>query len=161
MTMFKSGIDLFTVLMTEAEDGGKKAISAKNQQREVMIREVTLLGHYVESACNDDLATFNTSGFVAASTSRNPPQPLPPATIAWMDRGPGSGEVVVKPTGLPKALSYNLQYGLVASPGTPPATWTTLTGDGFKEDNHFEPDAGRELCVPDPCVGPAGLQRLE
>ena len=133
MTMFKSGIDLFNVLITDAEDGGKKAISAKNKQREVMIKEVTLLGHYVESACNDDLATFNTSGFVAAPTSRTPPQPLPPATIAWIDRGPGTGEVVVKPEGLPKALSYDLHYGLVANAGTPPATWTKLTLTGAKK----------------------------
>src|SRR5713226_5372081 len=118
MTMFKSGIDLFNVLITDAEDGGKKAISAKNKQREVMIKEVTLLGHYVESACNDDLATFNTSGFVAAPTSRTPPQPLPPASIEWIDRGPAIGSVVVKPKGLPKAISYGLQYGLVANAGT-------------------------------------------
>ena len=48
MPTFKTGIDLFTVLITDAEDGGKKAISAKNKQREVMIKDVTVLGHYVE-----------------------------------------------------------------------------------------------------------------
>src|SRR5438094_2584781 len=68
MATFKKEIDSFTVLITDAEDGGKKAISAKNKQREAMVKMVTLLGHYVESACNDELATFNTSGFVAAST---------------------------------------------------------------------------------------------
>src|SRR5436309_4931994 len=66
MTTFKSGIDLFNTLVTDGQDGGKKAISAKNKQREAMIRQVTLLGHYVEAVCDDDLAAFNTSGFVAA-----------------------------------------------------------------------------------------------
>jgi len=78
MPIFKKGIDTFTVLVTDAEDGGKKAIAAKNKQREVMIKMVTQLGHYVEAACNDDLATFKTSGFVAVSSTRTPPQPLRP-----------------------------------------------------------------------------------
>src|SRR5258708_5348876 len=73
MVTFKSGIDMFTVLVTDAADRGKKVIGAKNKQREVMIKQVTLLGHYVEMACDDDPATFNTSGFVAAPTSKVPP----------------------------------------------------------------------------------------
>src|SRR5690349_2638141 len=59
---FKAGIDQYSALIIDAEDGGKKAISAKNKQRVVMIKFYTLLGHYVEMACNDDLATFSTSG---------------------------------------------------------------------------------------------------
>ena len=74
MATFKSGIDSLTVLVSEAEDGGKKAISAKNKQRELMIKQYTLLGHYVEVACNDDPAIFNTSGFVAAPIGRVPPR---------------------------------------------------------------------------------------
>src|SRR5437667_10232375 len=62
LATYKSGIDLFSALIIDAEDGGKKAISAKDKQRVVVIKTYTLLGHYVEIACNDDLATFNTSG---------------------------------------------------------------------------------------------------
>src|ERR1700746_2114909 len=54
MPTFKAGIDKFTVLVTDAEDGGKKAISAKKKQREEMVRQYTLLGHYVEAISNDD-----------------------------------------------------------------------------------------------------------
>ena len=133
MTTFKSGIDSLTVLVTDAADGGKKAISAKNKQRELMIKQYTLLGHYVEAASNDDPATFNTSGFVAAPTTRVPPQPLPPSSIQWIDRGPNTGEVVVKVKGLPKALSYDLHYAAVANPGTLPASWTTITLTGSKK----------------------------
>jgi hypothetical protein len=133
MVTFKSGIDTFTVLVTDAADGGKKAIGAKNKQREVMIKQVTLLGHYVEMACDDDLATFNTSGFVAAPTSKVPPQPLPPASIQWIDRGPATGDVVVKIKGLPKAVSFDLHYGIVVNPGTLPASWTTLNLPGSKK----------------------------
>src|ERR1051326_5450416 len=81
IAVFKSGIDTLTVLVTDAADGGKKAIAAKNKQREVMVKQVTLLGHYVEAVCDDDPAIFSTSGFVAAPASRVPPEPLPPASI--------------------------------------------------------------------------------
>jgi hypothetical protein len=124
---FKSGIDKLTVLVSEAEDGGKKAISAKKKQRAEMVKQVTLLGHYVEALSNGDPATFNTSGFVAAATTRTAPQPLPPASFEWIDRGPVSGAVVVKPKRLPKAISYDVHYEVVGNGGAPPATWTMVT----------------------------------
>src|SRR6516225_6173020 len=63
---FKSGLDQYSSLIIDAEDGGKKAKSAMVKQRGVVIKMYTQLGHYVEAACNDDLATFNTSGFTQA-----------------------------------------------------------------------------------------------
>jgi len=132
MPTFKKGIDTFTVLVTDAEDGGKKAIAAKNKQREVMIKMVTQLGHYVEAACNDDLATFKTSGFVAVSSTRTPPQPLSPATIDWIDRGPGSGQVVVKVKTIEKAIGYDVRYALLGT-GATPGTWTSRTLIGPKK----------------------------
>jgi hypothetical protein len=133
MTTFKSGIDLFNTLVTDAEDGGKKAKSAKNKQRELMVKQVTLLGHYVEAASNDDLAAFKTSGFVPAPITRTPPEPLPAASLEWIDRGPATGQIVVKPKGLPKAINYDLRYGIVANAGTAPATWITLNLPGSKK----------------------------
>ena len=133
MATFKSGIDSLTVLVTESADGGKKAISAKNKQRELMIKQYTHLGHYIEAASNDDPATFTTSGFVAASPTRVLPQPLPPASIEWIDRGPNTGEVVVKVKGLPKALHYDLHYAAVPNLGTLPVSWTTLTLTGSRK----------------------------
>ena len=129
---FKSGIDTFTVLVTAAADGGKKAITAKNKQREVMIKQVTFLGHFVEMASNDDPAIFATSGFVAALAARVPPQPLPSASMDWIDRGPVTGSVVVKVKGLRKAVNYDLHYGVVTTPGMPPTSWTLLTLPGSK-----------------------------
>src|SRR5215470_5754836 len=58
LATYKAGIDRFSALIIDAEDGGKKAISAKDKQRLVVIKMYTQLGHYVEAACNDDLATF-------------------------------------------------------------------------------------------------------
>jgi len=126
MPTFKAGIDKFTILVTDAEDGGKKAIAAKKKQREEMIKQYTLLGHYVEAVSNDDPAVFHTSGFILAPMTRTPPQPLPPASFEWIDRGPFAGQVVVKPKRLPKALSFDMRYGVEVN-GVPPATWTTVT----------------------------------
>src|SRR2546421_315536 len=88
MAMFKTAIDLFNTLVTDALDGGKKTISAKRKQREVVIKIATQLGHYVEAASNNELATFNTSGFVAVTNTRTPPQPLNAGSFKYVDRGP-------------------------------------------------------------------------
>ena len=133
LATFKSGIDTLIVLVTDAADGSKKAITAKNKQREVMIKQITLLGHYVGLASNDDPAIFATSGFVAASTTRVPPQPLPAASIDWVDRGPVTGSVVIKVKALPKAVSYDLHYGVVTALGMLPTSWTLLTLPGSKK----------------------------
>ena len=132
MQTLKAGIDKLTVLVTDAEDGGKRAISAKKKQRGEMIRHYTLLGHYVEAASNDDPAVFHTSGFILSPATRTPLQPLSPASFEWIDRGPLAGQVVVKPKKVPKALSYDVHYGVVVN-GAPPATWTIVTIPGSKK----------------------------
>jgi hypothetical protein len=126
MTVYKSAIDLFGTLVVDAEDGGKKAISAKNKQRVVVTKMFTQLGHYVEAASDGDLAKFNTSGFVAASAVHIAPQPLPPATFEWIDRGSVSGQAAVKPKRLPKAVNYDVRYAPLGTGGTP-GTWVTVT----------------------------------
>ena len=132
LVAFKSGIDTLSTLVTDAADGGKKAITAKNKQRGVMEKQYTQLGHYVEAASNDDPAIFATSGFVPAPP-RVPPQPLPPASIEWIDRGPVTGQVVVKVKKVPKAISYGLQYAVEVTPGTLPTSWTSLALPGSKK----------------------------
>ena len=51
---FRQDLDNFSALIVDAEDGGKRSISAKNKQRAEVIRVYTLLGHYVEATCNND-----------------------------------------------------------------------------------------------------------
>src|SRR5436190_21598217 len=83
LPMFKAGIDLYSALIIDAEDGGKKAKSALIKQRGVVIKMYTQLGHYVEAACNDDLATFITSGFTQmAVKTKTAPQPLTEAKFS-------------------------------------------------------------------------------
>jgi Fibronectin type III domain len=125
---YEKDVDGFGTLLTDAQDGGKKAISAKDKQRIAVIKMYTLLGHYVESACNDDPATFNTSGFIAVSRTRTAAQPLTGSSFQRIDRGPNSGEIVVRIASLIGAIAYELRYSLVAGGGAPgPSTTLTLT----------------------------------
>jgi hypothetical protein len=131
MASYKTAVDTYNTLVTEALDGGKKAVSAKQKQREVVIQMTTLLGHYVEVASNNDLATFNTSGFVAQNNTRTPPQPLTGASIKYVDRGPNTGQVVLRPAPLKGVLVFDLQYSPVPAAGAAP-NWVSLTLTGSK-----------------------------
>ena len=127
LATYKSGIDLFSALIIDAEDGGKKAISAKDKQRVVVIKMYTLLGHYVEIACNDDLATFNTSGFTqVAPKVKTAPQPLTEAKFSSIDRGANSGDVVVQPESQTGAVAFDVRYALQGAGGVL-GPWTTVT----------------------------------
>jgi hypothetical protein len=126
MATYEKGVDSFGTLLTDAQDGGKKAISAKDKQRVAVIKMYTDLGHYVESACNDDPATFNTSGFSAVVRTKTAPAPLEGSKFQWIDRGPNSGEIAVKIAALIGAIAYELRYTLVAN-GVASGSPTTLT----------------------------------
>jgi hypothetical protein len=126
LPLFRQGLDSFSALIVDAEDGGKKSISAKNKQRAAVIKMYVLLGHYVEGTCNDDLATFNTSGFTAASNTRTAPQPLTQAKFSSIDRGPNSGQAVVKVESQTGAIAYDVHYTLEGTGGVL-GPWTTMT----------------------------------
>ena len=126
LATYKSGIDRFSALIIDAEDGGKKAKSAKDKQRVAVIKMYTQLGHYVEAACNDDLATFNTSGFTAAVKTKTAPQPLIQAKFSSIDRGSHSGDVVVKPEHQTGAVAFDVRYALQGAGGAL-GPWTVVT----------------------------------
>jgi len=131
MATFKTAIDLFNTLVTDALDGGKKTISAKRKQREVVIKIATHLGHYVEAASNNELATFNTSGFVAVTNTRTPPQPLNAGSFKYVDRGPNTGQVVLKPAPQKGAIAFDLRYCPVPVAGALPI-WVDMPLPGSK-----------------------------
>ena len=127
LATYKAGIDQFSALIVDAEDGGKKAISAKDKQRIAVSKLYTLLGHYAETACNDDLATFNTSGFnQVAAKVKTAPVPLTEAKFNWIDRGHNSGDVVVLPEGQTGAVAFDVRYALQGAGGVL-GPWTIVT----------------------------------
>jgi hypothetical protein len=126
MNAFKADIDGFSGLMTLSLDGSKKAKSEKKKKREALAKSLRLLGRYVEIMCKNDMTTFLSSGFEAASTTRTPQQPLPPASILKIEHG-NSGELLVALKSLPRARSYDVRYAPIPAGGATPTTWTTET----------------------------------
>src|SRR5437870_3839346 len=127
MATYKAYIDKFSALVIDAGDGGKKAISAKDKQRVAVIKMYTQLGHYVEIACNDEMATFNTSGFTAAAKPvKTAPVALTEAKFSYIDRGPNSGDVVVVPENQSGAVAFDVRYALQGAGGAL-GPWTTVT----------------------------------
>src|SRR5256885_5437886 len=97
MNAFKADIDSdsYSGLITQALDGSKKAISEKKKKREALTQSLRLLGRYVEIMCKNDMPTFLSSGFEAASRMRTPATPPPPASIVKITHG-SSGELLVR-----------------------------------------------------------------
>ena len=126
LPVFRQALDSFSALIVDAEDGGKKSISAKNKQREEVIRLYTLLGHYVEATCNNDPATFNTSGFTAVVNTKTAAQALAPAKFSSIDRGPNSGQTVVKVENQNGVLAFDVQYAQEGAGGVL-GPWTLMT----------------------------------
>src|SRR5437764_15480004 len=123
MNAFKADTHSYSRLITQALDGRKKAISEKKKKREALTQSLRLLGRYVEIMCKNDMPTFLSSGFEAASTTRTPATPLAPAAILKVEHG-NIGELLVTIKPLPRARSYDVRYAPVPAGGAS-ATWTT------------------------------------
>ena len=124
--VLKAAVEAYASAIATAIDWGKKAIVARNKQREVVVKMLRHLGHWVEANCKDDLSILKSSGFQPVSTVRVPAQPLQgPPSISKVDNGPISGQLLVKVIRLPKALSYILRHAAVGADGKP-ASWTEL-----------------------------------
>jgi hypothetical protein len=122
MATFKTAIETFSSLVTEALDGSKKVIAQRNKQRESVIKMVRLLGRYVEVTSNGDMAIFQTSGFEAASTRKIASEPLS-EKIRKIDHGPNSGQIIIWVRKVPKASSYEVRY---ATANAPTPTWISV-----------------------------------
>ena len=104
----KAGLDGFSVAINDAHDGGRKALAERNRLREVVVRMLRRIGHYVEGACGDDMTTFLSSGYETMSAVKAPPQPLPVPTIKKINPGK-SGQLLVSFKKIAKAYSYVLR----------------------------------------------------
>ena len=123
LATFKAALDAFSAAIAEALDGGKRAIAEKRKQRAIVIRMLRLLGRYVEGACNNDMAIFETSGFQAAPTTKTTRPPLT-EKIRKVAHGANSGEITVWLKAVFQAASYEFRYIVGnAAAGTP---WTTM-----------------------------------
>ena len=122
--IYKDAINDFLAAVPVALDGSKTAIARKKKLRERVIRIYEELAHYVESNCNDDMATFLLSGFQPTATTKVPPQPLEQVSIVSVVQGSVSGQMKVRFNRVPRAVDYDVRRGAVPSGGGMPTAWT-------------------------------------
>ena len=123
LAALKTNIDSFSALIAEALDGSKKVIAQKNKQREAVVNMLLVLGRFVQVHSGNDKAIFTSSGFVPASTTKARPSPLPLPVIRSAYQGAISGEIVVQIEAIPRALHYDIRYGVQVN-GAAPSSWT-------------------------------------
>ena len=111
---------MFSALIAEALNGDKRITAQKNNQREVVINMLKLLGRYVQVTCNGEMDVFLSSRFEPLSTTKVQSQLT--ENIWSLDHGPNSGSIVIRIKADPEAYSYELRYGIVVS-DDPPQTW--------------------------------------
>ena len=121
---FKQNLDTLAALNIEAKDGSKKIIAERNKQLHVVIKQLRMLGRYVETTSNGDMAIFKSSGFDPASNVKAPPQPTAVPVIKQVKRGPNTGELIIQIKGVQGAGAYQMHYGPTIN-GAPPAQWIT------------------------------------
>jgi hypothetical protein len=129
---FKTAIDAYSASMAAAADGSQKAIADRTKKRDELVIMLRLLGHYVEAACNRDMATFLTSGFQPAASTRTPPQALPVPTITKVDQG-NAGQLLVSIKPVTKARNYDIRYAAMTGTPVAPGPWTTVTAPSAKQ----------------------------
>ena len=127
---FKAAIDAYTAAVAATLDGGKSATVERDQRRADVIIMLRRLGHYVEGACKNDMATFLSSGFVPASTAHQIPQPLSPPSTIRIDQG-NSGQLLVRIEPVAKARTYELRYARVEAAGAT-VSWLKVTAASTK-----------------------------
>jgi len=81
MSTLKAANDALAAANVAAQDGGKKAIAQRNHQRQVVVKLLVELAHYVEANCKDDLTIFLSSGFKAASSVKTKLLPCPSRSV--------------------------------------------------------------------------------
>ena len=114
----KAQIDALSAGIAAALDGGKKAVTAREYLKEVVINSMDQLGHYAEATCKNHMPTFLKSGFQPRSTTRTPAAPL----SEWIRKiAPGkiSGQMELTLVSQEDALSYQLRWAPLGAGGTP------------------------------------------
>ena len=123
LAVFKSALDDLAVAIGDAMDGGKQAIADRNHKKEVVLKMLRRLAHYVEAHCKDDINILLSSGFAAITPVRKPAEPLS-QSIRKIDATSTSGQLQVTIVSFKSAFSYELRWTRAPGPGETPAPWT-------------------------------------
>lgn len=114
---FDTALTEFTEAIASAAQGGPADTAAKNGKREILIGLLRQLAGYVQSKCENDLATLLSSGFDAVSTN-HASTPLAAPTIKELINGM-SGQLIVRVTPVANAKCYEVRHALIGPDGAP------------------------------------------
>jgi Fibronectin type III domain len=133
MPTFKTVIDAYNTAAAAAQhDGGKNAVTQRDKLRAEAIGMYRLLGHYVETASKNDMNTFVSSGFQAASKGqKTPPQPVETPIIVSVDQG-NTGQFLVTFKRILHALHYEVRYAGPPAAGAADPNWSTTVVPSWK-----------------------------
>ena len=107
----------FSEAMIAHAQGGTTATAAKNAARAVLVDSLRQNALYVQTMCNNELATLLGSGYQAASTN-HAQTPLTQPVIQDLING-NSGELVVRLKPVANAHAYEARYAVIGTGGTP------------------------------------------
>jgi hypothetical protein len=99
--------ELNVALVAQAGGGGTTATAEKRNKQEALISLLRKLKHYVEDHCGNDVAVLLSSGFQAASTTRDC-SPLAIPSILSLNLG-NRGELLLKISPVARAKCYEVQ----------------------------------------------------
>ena len=116
MADLQTQLTAFSDAMTAHAQGGTAATAAKNNARAVLVGSLRQNALYVQTKCNNDLATLLTSGYQAASTNHSQTVLAQPV-IQDLING-NSGELVVRLKPVANAHAYEARYAVLGAGGT-------------------------------------------
>ena len=117
----QAAVDQLNVaLVAQAGGGGTTATAEKRNKQEALISLLRKLKHYVEDHCGNDVAVLLSSGFQAASTTRDC-SPLAIPSILSLNLG-NRGELLLKISPIARAKCYEVQMAVMGA-GNVPGSW--------------------------------------
>jgi hypothetical protein len=123
----KAALKDFDSARARAADGSKQGMAEKKKCRQVVIKMLTQLAHYVETVSEDEMDVFLSSGFdpIGKAGCANPT--LIPRILKITQGKSGELYVSYEPF-YRKVIHYQLRHGPQGPGGEPPDPWTdTLT----------------------------------
>ena len=120
----KKETDTLISVNAAAENGGKKELAQQKHQKEVMVKLIIQLAHWVEANCKDDMTIFLSTGLQAGASTRSK-TPAESESVRKIVPGSIIGQMLVWLVKFSHAASYEVRWTPVPAGGGTPTTWST------------------------------------
>ncbi|HNI44938.1 MAG: fibronectin type III domain-containing protein [Chitinophagales bacterium] len=107
--IFKTNLNKYRVKLAAAADGGKLAVTAKNEARKELIHSLLLWASYIEDHADSNDSSILATGFELAKKPIQGTAPNIPENVRLSD-GKLTGEAVVRCKGVDNATAYEIRW---------------------------------------------------